>query len=62
MFSYKGYHTLVTQIVDKTWIGSVNNIKVAIRFEGSDTQELEENFHIAVDEYIKKHGEPERIK
>jgi len=62
MFSYKGYHTLVTELPDGSWIGSINNIKVAIRFEGGNAQELEENFHIAIDEYIKKHGEPERMR
>jgi hypothetical protein len=62
MFSYKGYNTLVTQISDGTWIGSINNIKEAIRFEGENVEDLEENFHIAIDEYIRIYGEPTRIK
>jgi predicted HicB family RNase H-like nuclease len=51
----------VTEKDDGSWIGSVNNIKEAIRFEGETIEELEKNFHITLDDYINKHGEPKRL-
>jgi predicted HicB family RNase H-like nuclease len=52
----------VTEKDDGLWIGSVNNIKEAIRFEGGNLEELEKNFHTVIDDYINKHGEPKRIQ
>jgi predicted HicB family RNase H-like nuclease len=58
MFSYKGYHSLVTQDPKGYWRGRVNNIKEDILFEGGNTEELEEAFHQAVDTYLLIKKEP----
>lgn len=57
---YKHFRTgVITQDLDTgEFSGTIDNIHDYVFFKGSDMHELEQNFHIAVDNYI---AECERV-
>lgn len=57
LLSYRGHHGTVEHINgNHELFGHVVGIGRLVLYEGSDFEELENDFHEAVDEYMAKHG------
>ena len=53
ILEYKGYHTLVEfDAFTGTLFGKIEGIKDLVTFETTDTTKVEEEFHLAVDDYL----------
>ena len=53
ILEYKGYHTLVEfDASTGTLFGKIEGIKDLVTFETTDTTKVEEEFHLAVDDYL----------
>lgn len=54
LLEYKGYHANVElDFSDKIFIGSVLGIDDSLNFHGKTVEELQEQFEICIDDYIK---------